>query len=560
MAVSAKTIEKWIDSGEDPDKILTALDELPEDRFTKKLALYYGQYLTVAGIVYGSRELLMQTCSMLVPFSDCMDEPELYFNLALSFCLLEAKGSALTSLKILESLKPGDVRAAPIWEQCLEFVTRPVFSVPACQRYEKAWENFSGPALEFQDSLSRASPSEAHSLPMKEMTSAVRNLVVEAMSEGHLDVAFGVPQSEVTLRCGGNMWLLYASQRLVRSMPSQLRRDWVFTVGAPRGRHVVTKDFDTRPAVRSGVQVWPDTGDCGRVRLQFWSRQLKPGADPDILWALAAWALGEAASLILVENVCVLPRPWPQPGIPLEDLGQVLRDSGYLLPADARELTQSFLLRWERTPVPGQEDFLREDICLCTSRWPALEQQFLTGEHWDLDNLTDTGASAGFLFFPAAENLSDAMKQGEAFSASLLETAGPDFIQMLGVSAGTRRVYVDFIAWDLEPVLKAAETCFARSGCQWGCYHSFFPDGESIVLHGTPDQFPEAPCVADMPRSSALVPTAPETADRPQAAALGTALNTDRPQTSASETKVRADWPQTVTPAKKKTKKKKKGR
>ncbi len=556
MTVSTETIENWIDSGEDPSKILHAVEQLPPDQLTEKLALYYGQCLNLAGILDGSREKIRKACNMLVSFTVSANSPELYFQTALSLYLLELKGAALRNLKIMECLEPGGWRAALIRERCLQFASEPVFSVPASRRFREAWESFSGPARTFQELSRQASPAQQYFM-QQHLYSTVRDMLTEAMGEFHFDISFDTAQPEITLRCSGYPWLLYASCRFIRSMPPELHSGWTFTAGTARGQVQMSSNFNLTSIIRSGVQVWADSADCGRVLLEFWYPGLGPFYDLDILWALAAYALGEAASLILVEDVYGLPKPRPQGGIPLEGLAQELLNRGYRLPADSWELAESFLLRWERTPAPGREHLLREDICLCTSRFPALEQQFLRGEYWELDELTKAGASAGFLFFPAPENLSDAMKQGEAFSASLLETAGADCIQMLGVSAGTRRVYVDFIAWDLEPVLKAGSACFSRSGCQWGCYHSFFPEGKCLVLWGMPDRIPESPCVTDTPRPARGAPQVrarPRPAPEP-AADTGTAR-------TESGTEPKSDSPQTAAPArrKKQNRKKKKGR
>lgn len=85
-------------------------------------------------------------------------------------------------------------------------------------------------------------------------------------------------------------------------------------------------------------------------------------------------------------------------------------------------------------------------------------------------------AAAGFFLWrpedapPAYRSM---QRVREALTAWIEEKAGPDAVIFTGWAEGLYAGYLDCIAWDLQPVLDAAETFFRQAGFRQGGFHTF---------------------------------------------------------------------------------------
>ena len=67
----------------------------------------------------------------------------------------------------------------------------------------------------------------------------------------------------------------------------------------------------------------------------------------------------------------------------------------------------------------------------------------------------------------------EALNFRDGLEAAILERAGDDAVTFLGGASGVHCGYLDFIAWDLRPVLDAAVEYVEQSGLDWASFHSF---------------------------------------------------------------------------------------
>lgn len=107
-----------------------------------------------------------------------------------------------------------------------------------------------------------------------------------------------------------------------------------------------------------------------------------------------------------------------------------------------------------------------------------------------MDEFHQDGAVPGFICYPldcfaketepgkAALNFRDALEE------ALLKEAGADSVTILGGALGIFYGYLDFIAWDLNLVLKAAIKFFRDNPVEWATFHTFRRDVNSVGLKG----------------------------------------------------------------------------
>ncbi len=492
-------IEGMIDRHEDAVEILAALDELPEERFTPKLALYQSQCCNLQAMLDGDIRPAADASGILFELEPEQHDAEYSFQIAIVQYLTFARAAALDNLKIVDSLRPGQWQVSIMMDRCRDFLTRPVISPCTRKRIDKCWDVIFEGTPKMADLVSRIQHSRTReSEAAAEFSTFFREAVMEAINEVHMVVGITgkQPAAEFTMTGNGTLEQMYADFSLVSSMPESLREEWRFELGY-KEQISCLEDMPGLKRKAEEIQIWVEDTGRSRVHLYIRGGDFGPDSDGETLRRAVSFALGDAASLLLVEDITAVRKPLPGEPVSLLSLKSTLQNMGYPVPADAAELAESCLLRWEETPDPRREDQLRGDICRYASRLPGLEQEFREsgrsiGDHPISDRLNVAGASAGFLCFPAGSSLSETMRQAENLSAVLLRAAGRESIQPTGFCAGTRRGYVDFIAWDLETILTAAEICLKRTPLQWCLYHSFFREGKCVPLKGDPPQFTAA--------------------------------------------------------------------
>ena len=110
-----------------------------------------------------------------------------------------------------------------------------------------------------------------------------------------------------------------------------------------------------------------------------------------------------------------------------------------------------------------------------------------------MDALHADGVTAGFIAFSLAGFTGENRTQGifafrDALEAQLEKACGPDVVRMVGGATGVHFGYVDFMAWDLQPVLFEARAFLEASDVPAASFHVFRREVGSVPLKSPDDR------------------------------------------------------------------------
>ena len=110
-----------------------------------------------------------------------------------------------------------------------------------------------------------------------------------------------------------------------------------------------------------------------------------------------------------------------------------------------------------------------------------------------MDALHSDGVTAGFIAFSldgfTGENRTQRIFAfREALEAKLEKACGPDVVRMVGGATGVHFGYVDFMAWDLQPVLFEARAFLEASDVPAASFHVFRREVGSVPLKSPDDR------------------------------------------------------------------------
>ena len=110
-----------------------------------------------------------------------------------------------------------------------------------------------------------------------------------------------------------------------------------------------------------------------------------------------------------------------------------------------------------------------------------------------MDALHSDGVTAGFIAFSLAGFTGENRTQGifafrDALEAQLEKACGPDVVRMVGGATGVHFGYVDFMAWDLQPVLFEARAFLEASDVPAASFHVFRREVGSVPLKSPDDR------------------------------------------------------------------------
>lgn len=190
----------------------------------------------------------------------------------------------------------------------------------------------------------------------------------------------------------------------------------------------------------------------------------------------------------LVKEFDVLGEPMEMAGITLDELPETLQKMGIDIECDAEAFLENGYIAYQRKPDQDPEAGWRRDVFAGSTRCTALINEYINGETTLMDYFHRDGIVAGYFSYPldsfnGEEERSRAVLDfRDALTDYVLEHAGSDSVCFLGGATGIGHGYLDFIAWDLNEVLKAAITFFRDSPLRWAVFHAFRWNVSAVTL------------------------------------------------------------------------------
>lgn len=487
--------QKWHEAGQFP-KIIEALEALGEDGRTPELASELARAYNNEADPNTSegRLMLHRAIELLEPHEEALGATYLWnFRLGYAYYYLDQEGRALSRFRRAHEAKPEDEDAKEFMEDCLKRVTLPFFRVPFRERTQKAWTAFEGEEAEIRAMMNADKTHERG----EEIVDRIERILRLAFEDVSFEVGFNGVKHELILTPEGNRMKLFELVYFRSHAPASVLRHWEITLG----RRGTSGNELHAGGVRIGgedVQAWLEPDDDAFKLSVFCARlaDLKAKEEGRAWWMLTTLTdqlLGEIPHMRWINDFELLDAPRAVPGFLLSDLPDKLRELGKDLALDAETLLENSYVGYTREPDPDPDADWRLDVIAGSTACPPLINGYMSADDETMDALHADGVTAGFIAFSLAGFTGENRTQGifafrDALEAQLEKACGPDVVRMVGGATGVHFGYVDFMAWDLQPVLFEARAFLEASDVPASSFHVFRREVGSVPLKSPDDR------------------------------------------------------------------------
>lgn len=487
--------QKWHEAGQFP-KIIEALEALGEDGRTPELASELARAYNNEADPNTSegRLMLHRAIELLEPHEEALGATYLWnFRLGYAYYYLDQEGRALSRFRRAHEAKPEDEDAKEFMEDCLKRVTLPFFRVPFRERTQKAWTAFEGEEAEIRAMMDADKTHERG----EEIVDRIERILRLAFEDVSFEVGFNGVKHELILTPEGNRMKLFELVYFRSHAPASVLRHWEITLG----RRGTSGNELHAGGVRIGgedVQAWLEPDDDAFKLSVFCARlaDLKAKEEGRAWWMLTTLTdqlLGEIPRMRWINDFELLDAPRAVPGFLLSDLPDKLRELGKDLALDAETLLENSYVGYTREPDPDPDADWRLDVIAGSTACPPLINGYMSADDETMDALHSDGVTAGFIAFSldgfTGENRTQRIFAfREALEAKLEKACGPDVVRMVGGATGVHFGYVDFMAWDLQPVLFEARAFLEASDVPAASFHVFRREVGSVPLKSPDDR------------------------------------------------------------------------
>lgn len=487
--------QKWHEAGQFP-KIIEALEALGEDGRTPELASELARAYNNEADPNTSegRLMLHRAIELLEPHEEALGATYLWnFRLGYAYYYLDQEGRALSRFRRAHEAKPEDEDAKEFMEDCLKRVTLPFFRVPFRERTQKAWTAFEGEEAEIRAMMDADKTHERG----EEIVDRIERILRLAFEDVSFEVGFNGVKHELILTPEGNRMKLFELVYFRSHAPASVLRHWEITLG----RRGTSGNELHAGGVRIGgedVQAWLEPDDDAFKLSVFCARlaDLKAKEEGRAWWMLTTLTdqlLGEIPHMRWINDFELLDAPRAVPGFLLSDLPDKLRELGKDLALDTETLLENSYVGYTREPDPAPDADWRLDVIAGSTACPPLINGYMSADDETMDALHSDGVTAGFIAFSldgfTGENRTQRIFAfREALEAKLEKACGPDVVRMVGGATGVHFGYVDFMVWDLQPVLFEARAFLEASDVPAASFHVFRREVGSVPLKSPDDR------------------------------------------------------------------------
>lgn len=474
-------------------KIIEAIEALPDEERTPETDSELARaYNNLAGLE--DRELYEKALELLLPHEDYFQGDHCWnFRTAYAYYYLDQEGPALRYFERALEARPGDKDTEEFIDDCRRRLALPQFEKTFRERTAQAWAAFA----KEEEQLRRLMDSEDREAVSDELIGTCSRLLRPALADAAFELGFNGEKYELILTPEGNHARLFAMVYFQSHAPAEILERWNILVGRQPSRGFGLRAFG-QEITAGDVQVWLEKQEDRTVSLVLYCEKLLPLLAEDagkVWWMLSTLTdqvLGEIPAMALIEDFEAADKPQAGPSVLLEALPQALEELGLTLSLDAQAYLDSSYTAYELEPEKDPDAAWRMDVFAGVTRCPALVSEYLADEGGVMDDFHRDGAVPGFFCYPldgfdGEDRGKKVLDFRDALEAAIQEAAGVDAVTFLGGASGLYCGYLDFIAWDLPAVLKAAAAVFADSPAEWSAFHTFRRDVSTVRLTGGED-------------------------------------------------------------------------
>lgn len=484
-------------------EIMDFIENLPEAEKTPpvlcELARAYNNVAVCEDTDEINTELLKDSVDILESIENEFPENDHLLNYRMGYALfyLDRVGEALERFKKALIGKPHDENTEQFIKWCMDKLALPMYEKNFAQRIEDGWKKFAAGESE----LRRLISEKAHS---DDITDLCSELLCDTFTNVCFEVGFNGEKYDLILSPEKDKQVLYLFSEFKRRAPESVLKHWNILLG----RQAVRSDkfelgFHGKRLGLSDVTVRIERNDDGCKIVGYGEQLAKMLADDEneAFWffdLLLDMTLGEVVNMRYIDTIDLEPKPFE--GISLLKLPEKIKELfGKNENWDSAEGFLESGIGYEMKPREFAEDEYptpRLDAFFGFACIPNFVNDYLNGRYEAFNKADSDGVAAGFIFFPVHVFKDDeTSKRGEKIlnfrdelERYITEKAGESCV-FIGGASGYDNCYLDFLAWDLKPVLDAAAEFFAaQNTVPWAFYQSFREDVKVLALMEEPGQ------------------------------------------------------------------------
>lgn len=469
-------------------RIIEAIEAIPAGDRTPELDSELARaYNNLAEVT--DQELFEKAVGLLLPHKEYFNGDHSWnFRLAYAYFYLGREGEAKSYFEKALEARPGDEDTKEFLDACRRSLSLPRFEKNFRERTLEAWAAFEKAEAGLRSMMDR----EDRDSVAEELIGTCSEILETAFGAVSFELGYNGEKYELILTPEGDKAQLFQMVYFERHAPAAVLERWNIWVGRQPSIGFSLRS-DGNEVSGSDVLVWVEKQANNRVSLTLYCEKLIPLLQENenrawwLLCTLTDQILGEIPSMSCIDAFDVTDTPREEPSILMTELPRALEGMGLSLNLDAQEYLDNSYSGYEMKPVEDPDADWRLDVYIATTRLEALIGEYLRGDSDVMDVLHRDGAVGGFLGYPldgftGEKRAADILDFRDALQAAITEQAGEDAVTFLGGATGLYCGYLDFIAWDLRPVLGAAKGFFEKSSLKWAAFQTFRRDADLVFL------------------------------------------------------------------------------
>lgn len=470
--------------------IIDTLENMPKEDLTPELvgelARAYNNFADV-----NDSDLYKKAISLLESVKDFFyNEHFWHFRMGFAYYYLNQEGIAKSYFEKALELMPEDKDTIQMIEECKERLSLPIFEKNFRERTIDAWNEFEKNEKELRYFLNNRDNDAAAEF----LIGKCSDILSEAFDDISFELGFNGEKYELILTPEGDKSKIYELVYFQRHTPDKIKKYWNIVVGRQPacGFTFRVGEYEISEA---DVKIYVEKAGRKSISLKMYCEKILPiirENEHKALWMMAALTdqiIGEIPSMALISSFEVEKTMKEYKYADMSELPAILNELGLGLVFDPQEFLDNSYMIYEIEPVDDPEAEWRLDAYIGVSRCESLIQDYLQGIDDTMDLYHKDGVAAGFFSYPisvfadSGEYSKEVLNFRDELESYILKNAGEDAVTFIGGATGIYCGYLDFIAWDLQEVLKCASEFFKSSCVEWANFHTFRRGINAVIIH-----------------------------------------------------------------------------
>lgn len=370
----------------------------------------------------------------------------------------------------------------------------PVLDRPFAQRIKEGWEKFSEGEEKLRGMIDRKESGE-------DITAYCHNLLSDTFSDVCFELGFNGEKYDLILSPEKDKYMLYLFDTFKKQAPQKVLEHWNIILGRScsvncelcfHEKTISPKDISVKIEIEENSKLCNIVGYCEKL-----VSVLNKNSN-EALWffdLLLDITIGEIVNMRYIKTIDMTDKPFnnDDKAIPLETLPQAMENM--FDKANGWNRVESYLesyTGYRMEPKESVDNFIpREDIYVGFSAIPEIINCCCNNDNYYIEKAMSDGASIGYIFYPIDGFIEETGRKRsdvildfrDELEQYITEKTNGTACRFIGGATGIYCSYLDFIAWDLNMVLKTALEFFKNKNCvEWADYKMYSFDSECVGI------------------------------------------------------------------------------